>query len=681
MDNKGKKLLIAMISLFVLLACLGGCGGNEDEKKPAEATPTVTLSVTATSTPSPTPAREPENYSPAELYKKTEADNVYLLYTAEPSAERPELYLTSVNTAGDYVLFDLYMTDSEGDNPEREYVMFHLGRPDLTRKLKPEYNPYRSFLLDDGTAVLLDLESTAVYIYNREFELVSTVDTGSANLSDVTSDKTLWYKNYTTTSLDAYDFNGNLKASYPCDKEIYGIMTLDDGRTLFRAFNPVGATEIYYADKGSTELKPFMESQAATTVCDGYFYQENTMFFTILRDTTDDGVYFAKKMFNESIDSWCGKRLLTTGREPGEGMIIDGQNVNSTYVFNVYDVDRYTVVNGLASSELPAYTDLNAVRINDRGYVLIEGKSGDSHVLLLWDTTAEEAKPIGNVCKTSEKSYRECAKDIFKEIEKQYGAHVLFEEEDIRENPFTPWYTIDFVQDDRDLLELAISVSAMMEKYPTGFWTELLAGNRDCLDIYLTGSMENPENGFIASGVVLTSGESLAVAFSKGAVLGGFNTMFAHEVMHLMEHRIEQYFEENGYSWMAYWAGELVSEKYPYKLEAILSDARDENVWKEQYGNWRNSETENVWYVRTYGSWNQLEDRATVMEALFDKDMEAFEKCAHLRDKGRAICAAIRAAFPCVEGSKVPTLWECMGIVDPEEFKETWSKYPMVAQG
>ena len=86
-----------------------------------------------------------------------------------------------------------------------------------------------------------------------------------------------------------------------------------------------------------------------------------------------------------------------------------------------------------------------------------------------------------------------------------------------------------------------------------------------------------------------------------------------------------------------------------------------------------------MWYARMYGAWNDLEDRATVIEMMFDNNREALEQYPHLRDKAEDIAAVIRFAFPCIAASEEPVLWErATGIVLPETRMEAWKEYDSV---
>ena len=692
---------VLLPAFLLCLAFLAGCGKDTAKNNTSV---TVTAAATATQTPTPTPVREPKDYVLSNLYETVGKSTVYRLCEATvsdsalkkgaDSAERkPEIEILSAQSAGDYVLACLCDTLRFAEDGTNEYVLFHLGRPDLTRRFTPAFRENQVRLLEDGTVVICDSETNTAHVYNREFEEVGTVVPKEERrwyILDVSEDGLLWICIAGTPgSLAAYDLQGNFVGEYTYDDaySVYSYNCVEDGVRYFRATDADYLLQPLVLLPGATELTTAAGETGDANI-EGIFACETAdalWYIHKLGDAANE-LYFPKAAYRENINQWSGDRILTLG-DAGErtdkehGVAKTAQGAPRSLDYRVYDYSDRTICGRLMAEELPQYTTLYAEGMSGKGYVLFEGRTADGTDLLLWDVNRETAEPIPGLSCIAQEPIADRLKTRIAEIEAEYGILIHYDEKSVTECVFAPWYKITPITSERKVLGYVESVAHFLKMYPKVLWREMLSDDRDGLDMYLVNSLESiGMQGFSAGGCVQTYSANLAVAFARSGLDGGATT-FAHETMHLLEHRIFNYCIENGINWDNYWAAERTSEKYPYTRgdSEPVNDGVFRGAW--WYGvEERGIDPNDVWYTRTYGMWNELEDRATLMEELYAENRKLLDAYPHLREKAEDVCAVIRAAFPCVAASTEPLFWErATGIVQPADRMADWSKYPALS--
>lgn len=695
-------MLAFLLCAGVLVGVLAGCGKETDNgsggggsASPAaeNQSPAAELSGAAY-TPTPTPEREPKDFSMAELYESAGRDNVYRLLTASVSeaaqgehrdGSAPQVDIERVYSAGNYVLVGMREATTDDTVLPCEYVLFHLGRPDLMRRKIPEFREDQVCLFEDGTVLMWDMDNDSAHLYDREFEEIRVLNISRGEgmyRVAVSEDKTVWYNGTgEDRRLIAYDPEGNCIGSYPYPSgySVYAYTGSRNGARFFRA-----TEDATYADRvlmladGAAEAVPIDDVSGAFGLlgCE----MTDTLWFVHRLGEKETEIYFPKEAFGEYIHAWNGSRFLSMGiagnrmaGPKGSGDTAEANNRGTD--FRAYDIESRMRLGMIAAEELPLYRALRSVEMTDRGYVLFDGETGSTRELLLWDLSAENEEPIPNVQSVSEAPYAERIQKRVAEIEEEYGISIHFDEESVSECTFKPWYDMPVLTDERKILGNIESVAYYLKDYPKDFFRELCAGDREGMDLFLVEDLTNPDTGFNASGVAQTYGDRLAVVFSDSGIAHGGST-FAHEMMHLMEHRIRICGLESGFDWVSYWIGERYSTEFPY---TISEEPNDDNCKGGYWFYGIETDPDKVWYARMYGAWNDLEDRATVIEMMFDNNREALEQYPHLRDKAEDIAAVIRFAFPCIAASEEPVLWErATGIVLPETRMEAWKEYDSV---
>ena len=692
------------LSAFLLcLAFLAGCGRNTaDDNTTVTITaaltqsPTVTQPPTATQSPTPTPEREPKDYALSDLYTTVGRDNLYslLLDTGEADGEYPLNTISDAWIAGDYVLAALSRDTADGESMN-EYVLFHLGRPDLMRRMTPTFRENQTCLLPDGTVFLWDIDANMAHVYNRELEEIRTIvpqEEGSWFCVGFSEDGTLWLgRSGSEHCVIAYSADGTRLGNYGygADCSISRYAGSANGKCYFCATNEDGTLQLpLVLNEGTTELA-CVTGESEGEEFGGLFASESTDFLWFVHPLgePENGVFFRKQSLRESLQLWSGSRFLTSGYADSrldrgtDGWIrVDWSKELddfSAYDYRVYDFSDAKCLGSITVEEVPQYAGFRALAFAESGRVLFSGvERSKGTELLLWDLNAETAVPIPQFTRISEMSVEEYTQKRVAEIEKEYGITIHYDQESISDSVFTPWYSMPAITDAKQILGFVEEVAYYLQDYPKEICREMQSNDRVGLDLYLVTALNDPESGESkASGSTQTGGDRLAVVYTSYGL--GSETIFLHETMHLMEHRILQYALDNGFNWDSYWDAERTTDQYPYTYgeSEPPSDGSFHGAWSSFLGT-DEIDPDEVWFARTYGIWNEWEDRATMMELMCDGHREIFETYPHLGNKAKDIAAVIRGAFPSIAASDKPFLWEqSTGIVLPQTRLEDWKKY------
>ena len=145
MHNRMPVWVVLLLFAVLFLSACAGDGKTAAKRRDSKsgslaATLTPTPSPTSTPSPTPTPMREPEDYDVAELYKAVDGiPNMYELPIAEYMKGRE---FEDLKVSGNYVLAYYFPRGSDGitDYMRPCCVLFHLGRPDLTRTYESSKN-------------------------------------------------------------------------------------------------------------------------------------------------------------------------------------------------------------------------------------------------------------------------------------------------------------------------------------------------------------------------------------------------------------------------------------------------------------------------------------------------------------------------------------------------------------
>lgn len=183
--------------------------------------------------------------------------------------------------------------------------------------------------------------------------------------------------------------------------------------------------------------------------------------------------------------------------------------------------------------------------------------------------------------------------------------------------------------------ELLLQLRSFLEKLPAGLLLEMQrdfpgageGSGYSGFDIFLVREIPGDSTAYANS-----EGQRMSVCFAVDEFSA---SVLPHEFMHLMECRIQAWYEARGESFRALWAGLNPSEP--------------------------GAPTED-WFVSFYAATNDREDRAETFARLFLEpgpleEADWYKAHPHVQEKVRLLIEAIRNAYPSVQSAK-DVYWE-----------------------
>lgn len=254
-------------------------------------------------------------------------------------------------------------------------------------------------------------------------------------------------------------------------------------------------------------------------------------------------------------------------------------------------------------------------------------------------------------------------------LKEKYGVSVYY---GLNGNDFkSDEYLSKTVTDPYTILRAVRSVSETLDIYPDGMIPEMYTGEVRSIDLYLSGSLYSITSAGIDSaiGLTFTSGSTRVIVADISYSLEELDTTMVHELMHIMDDKLEAAEAETGIPYISAWE-DLLPDGITYYYS-----------YNDKYGNIISNITytmaegidSRIWFVDAYSKTFPTEDRARVMEYLmrgyFDDDPDAI-RGEHLLMKARYLCVIIRECFTCIDDDDVLPWETILGPIDRSEFEE-----------
>ena len=225
------------------------------------------------------------------------------------------------------------------------------------------------------------------------------------------------------------------------------------------------------------------------------------------------------------------------------------------------------------------------------------------------------------------------------EIKSKYGVETQLAEE-YDENTIPNDYFYDNNYSKAQILLAIYDFEKCLSTFPAEFYSEIISSETsfDKLKFYFVGSFDYEKNSNDISAYCSNTNGELYIVYS----VNGFTySTFCHELMHAMEYRINDnvpYFYDE-------W-----NQLNPYGFEYTYFD-NEKNLFYE-------NEENQQYFIRDYGTNNELEDRATVFEEVCDcefrnEELPWWAERKPLSDKASYLKNAIRSSFP-----SLSNIWE-----------------------
>lgn len=678
-------MLGTVIIALLMAVLLCACGKEQPEYRDGRPTPgggaTLTAAATSTSTPTPsptntptptpTPIRAPEEYDIAKLYPTMYRDTIYRI----PLDEYMQGYsIASVQTNNGFVLI-MTMIDTEYTPPEGvelsygRYILFHIGVPDIVCTAEfGDTEGYSPILLGDGRVVSRDMMNGNVREYDVNLQVVRSFYV-EGSVIGVAEDDSLYAVSYDENgrekTLFRYSYEGEKSGEYELNGlRIHSYLyTEESGRLVFSAHRRDYTDYRLTLDPATGEFVPL----------DGV-HLERGCYADMLEYSDEDGdwvfggfdqegdIYSIPKLGKqEYVESCVGGRFSTA-----EWTFDDDDYDNFDVVYRAYDIQTLQLLGTLSSKELKDHTFFGNTKLTDRGYVLLYVNRIGGCDLLLWDATAEQAQVVegSKVVSPSEDVIE--LRNMAQKIYERFHVKVYFEEVDLQTSTFSSYRLVPCTES-ATIMRMMQEFYESLAEFPDGFWTEILVdGDKECLRFFICKKFDRIGTNMIASAAALTSasGDEILMAYATDCE-DQFKETIVHEAMHMMEPRIEAYCNENGLDFVGYWDKELNSDKYPY-FNAYTDKKGNDLI---DYGGTYTRKPSTAYFIDSYSRTYAKEDRARVLENLYQGNNYYFRDSKYLRAKAENLCAMIRAAFPSIRNSEAEMPWErYIGIVDVETY-------------
>ncbi len=323
------------------------------------------------------------------------------------------------------------------------------------------------------------------------------------------------------------------------------------------------------------------------------------------------------------------------------GYMMTGLFLDADYTFRFYDLRAQKITGELLFGE-EGITGGTAVFLSD-GRVAISVVENEEVKFYIYDLPSavkegSEGKDVEMVICTESELERMSAA-IADEIYDHCGIEVLYGS---RGNDFKIWDYVGVAELDpyRVYFKLRVVRSVLM-KYPENMLREAYSETNRGLKMYLCGSIYGVSgNGGLteASAVTTECDGYIVIALN---VNNNLQYDIPHELSHAFDRRIAYVSQQTGTDWMNVWeSATKVSNPYAYSYE---------NYWQwSAYTPGGESNLSRVWFADEYARTFPTEDRARIMEYLFNSE-ETVAFCfeyPHICEKAKLYCEILSTCFP-----------------------------------
>ncbi|MBQ8324534.1 MAG: WD40 repeat domain-containing protein [Clostridia bacterium] len=333
-------------------------------------------------------------------------------------------------------------------------------------------------------------------------------------------------------------------------------------------------------------------------------------------------------------------------------------------VTNAYDVGNtlrfYDLREGVLLAEYasdPSYYGIHAAFLPSGAVLILEfGDDGANVRILDLPAAAAEGEPVETLLLTDAELAEEIRR-LAEETEASTGVDLLYGSEG---NDFVIY---DYIGEaETDLLDVYLSVkqvSELLALYPEGMLREAYEDTHRGLLIYLCGAIYGKTGSSLSQAGGLTTEKDGYILVAVD-VHNNLAYDIPHELSHVFDRRITYVSEETETDWMAIWEQATpVKNAYLYTYDDYSDNYR--------YTAWNESKDKNVWFVDGYARTFPTEDRARIMENLFNPASDGLAEILrfdNLQTKAKLYCYILRECFASCDTDTV-LYWEThLGTID-----------------
>ncbi len=567
-----------------------------------------------------------------------------------------DMFPSNMQICGNTLLLTegVYIGDGSGHD-YAEAVIYNISAGAVTARKRFDGEVYVSLLSENRVCVVNDAEGI-FDIYDSSLKLIHSycadMDSGDFSLVcwAVSEDgKYLLSRSDDGRSVTVTDMSaGKNVAVFETKYPVYECFSYEGDFYLTGSSSP----HVARIDGGTFEITWFDMSNTLSAVSIGL----------LLRDSTDTDIMAVSPSVKPTVTAFIKNASTFTAVDYTHGCLVYssydyGSEGNLLYVADLASQKLYSLDMSV-SSLFPSPV------ISENGYVVLSDGDG----FYLWkfldgDSSELEAEIMSDDEVTAE------IENTCSALKEKYGVSVYY---GLNGNDFkSDGYLSKTVTDPYTILSAVRSVSDTLALYPDGMIPEMYAGEVRSIDLYLSGSLYPITSTGIDSaiGLTFTSGSTRVIVADISYSLDELDTTMVHELMHIMDDKLEAAEAETGIPYISAWEDLLpdgITYYYSYndKYGNIISNI-----------NYTMAEgiDSRIWFVDAYSKTFPTEDRARVMEYLmrgyFDDDPDAI-RGEHLLMKARYLCVIIRECFTCIDDDDVLPWETILGPIDRSEFEE-----------
>lgn len=652
------RFLLSALSLLLALCLLAGCQTDVTEQESSdgisvteslaessEETSSDSTSSEITLPPDDPPIEEtdyftahgqgvlPETANRPEICTPTETAHLYAFPIALPDAGG-----FSVHVGGE-VLHLSYWTE------ESMHRMYSLTTGELLCELTlPSWNA--TGILNDGRLWCVNLAVFETAIYNTDGTKTVLTEAQSEgavlpqNVS-VSPDGRYLLALYEGNRLVLRDLQDGTEQEIDAGEGSYWGIDAAEGMFYLR-FSDIGMLSVRCED-GSTE-KMFVDQSLGALYGDLWRYHREDA--VVLGGTDEDGKRFYAPLEDGEIldDILHGCSATVTCNDDAE-----------SYRLRFYDLRE-----GVLLSELNTVTACMGVQtlFLPNGAALMMQYNDHGTEVFWYDlpAAAGNLQAIDTLLMTETELIAEIDR-IALETEQKTGVDLLYGSDG---NDFVLYDYVGAAEKDLYIIYGAVkTVSEILSRYPEGMLRESYAETHRGLQIYLCGTIYGTSGNALsqAGGVTTDCDGYILVAVD---VHNNLAYDIPHELSHVFDRRISHASYTAESDWMMLWeAATPIENVYTYSYDEYYNNTR--------YTAWNESDDANVWFVDGYARTFPTEDRARIMENLFNPEADGLAEVLqfeNLQEKARLYAYILRECFESCDVDEA-LYWETyLGTID-----------------
>lgn len=553
---------------------------------------------------------------------------------AEPDAENGQL---QVMTGWRHLLLLSYATSNAEGNGDQSASAFllNLTTGAVSQAVKLPDGNHRAVFLENGKICLYDQRSCAAKVYDLAGNLSFSYETPEEGVRcsiDPANSGTLWCYSGNSPLLTCVSLDGSSSKSITVPNADGGlILGHRDGVAYYSAYD--GANSRLYAISTDGAVSPLRSA-------DGYFWGGG-VFYTdgypnrIWDAANPETVCLAR---GEDAFSWIvegvGSHLLVE-------RYADEENCSYLWVIDREKGLRYPALRAEGECEYHCFFSPEEGVYYFAFSSYDAAKEQQNTQICRWNYRHDER--AADLISTDRQSIDAQNAAIAEAIRQNWGISVIYTAPQIHQ--VASDYSTVAITDPLVLQEALLQLEEALSAYPDGFFDDLCYGNYTRLEIYLCGKFTPLTSAGINNAEALsnTRGSVMVMGFDVSLMDGEYVRVLAHELLHIMERRIDQIDVDALGEWIALTPGGHDAYYYSYHDEDGLAIRDPTHTYYYE------SDPADAYFVDAYSKSFPTEDRARIFEKLMASGGDPyFADSPVLMAKARTLCRLIRQYFPSV---------------------------------